>query len=88
MANPISLVFDNQGNLYVGQQRTPYIAEFNSSGQNVANFGPVTTQESGDDWIDLASDECTFYYTTEGNEIFKLQQMHQHPGGPVSTSSP
>ncbi len=74
LANPISLVFDNQGNLYVGQQQTPYIAEFNSSGQNVANFGPVTTQETGDDWVDLASDECTFYYTTEGNEIFRYNK--------------
>ncbi len=74
LANPISLVFDNQGNLYAGQQQTPYIAEFNSSGQNVANFGPVTTQETGDDWIDLASDECTFYYTTEGNEIFRYNK--------------
>ena len=60
------LVFDNTGNLYVGQQNTPYIAEFNSSGQNTANIGPVTTGETGDDWIDLASDQCTFYYTTEG----------------------
>ena len=30
LTNPLSLVFDNQGNLYVGQQGTPYIAEFNS----------------------------------------------------------
>ena len=74
LTNPLSLVFDNQGNLYVGQQGTPYIAEFNASGQNVANYGPLTTQESGDDWIDLASDECTFYYTTEGNEIFKYNK--------------
>ena len=28
LVNPLSLVFDNQGNLYVGQQGTPYIAEF------------------------------------------------------------
>ena len=26
--NPLSLVFDSKGNLYVGQQATPYIAEF------------------------------------------------------------
>ena len=74
LTNPISLVFDNQGNLYVGQQQTPYIAELNSSGQNVANFGPVTTQETGADWVDLASDECTFFYTTEGNEIFRYNK--------------
>ena len=34
----------------------------------------MTTQETGDDWIDLASDECTFYYTTEGNEIFRYNK--------------
>ena len=27
LQNPLSLAFDNQGNLYVGQQATPYIAE-------------------------------------------------------------
>ena len=31
LTNPLSLVFDNQGNLYVGQQGTPYIAEFNAA---------------------------------------------------------
>ena len=69
LTNPLSLVFDNQGNLYVGQQATPYIAEFNPSGQNTANFGPLTTGETGDDWIALNSDECTFYYTTEETDI-------------------
>ncbi len=72
LQNPLSLVFDNSGNLYVGQQNTPYIAELNSSGQNTANIGPVTTGETGDDWIDLASDQCTFYYTTETNLIYRF----------------
>ena len=71
LQNPLSLVFDNTGNLYVGQQNTPYIAEFNSSGQDTANIGPVTTGETGDDWIDLASDQCTFYYTTETNVVYR-----------------
>ena len=74
LTNPLSLVFDNQGNLYVGQQGTPYIAEFNSSGQSIANFGPVTTGETGDDWIALSSDECTFYYTTETNVIYRYNK--------------
>ncbi len=71
LQNPLSLVFDNSGNLYVGQQNTPYIAEFNSSGQAQTPIGPVTTGETGDDWIDLASDQCTFYYTTETNVIYR-----------------
>ncbi len=71
LQNPLSLVFDNSGNLYVGQQNTPYIAEYNSSGQAQTPIGPVTTGETGDDWIDLASDQCTFYYTTETNVIYR-----------------
>ncbi len=74
LTNPLSLVFDNQGNLYVGQQGTPYIAEFNSSGQSVATFGPLTTGETGDDWIALSSDECTFYYTTETDVIYRYNK--------------
>ena len=71
LQNPLSLVFDKWGNLYVGQQNTPNIAEFNSSGQSIGTIGPVQTGETGDDWIDLASDQCTFYYTTETNLIYR-----------------
>ena len=74
LTNPLSLVFDNQGNLYVGQQGTPYIAEFNSSGQSIGNFGPLTTGETGDDWIALSSDQCTFYYTTETDVIYRYDK--------------
>src|ERR1700722_10609466 len=74
LTNPLSLVFDNQGNLYVGQQGTPYIAEFNSSGQSIGKFGPLTTGETGDDWIALSSDECTFYYTTETDVIYRYNK--------------
>ena len=74
LSHPLSLVFDQQGNLYVGQQATPYIAEFDSSGNNVANIGPLTTGETGDDWIDLSSDQCTFFYTTETNVIYRYNK--------------
>ena len=74
LTNPLSLVFDSQGNLYVGQQGTPYIAEFNSSGQNIGNFGPLTTGETGVDWIALSSDQCTFYYTTETDVIYRYNK--------------
>ena len=71
LQNPLSLAFDNQGNLYVGQQTTPYIAEFSKTGQLVQNIGPLATELSGDDWIALGPDECTFYYTTEGTDILR-----------------
>ena len=74
LQNPLSLVFDNQGNLYVGQQTTPYIAEYSPTGQRLPDIGPVQTELYGDDWIDLASDECTFYYTTEGTDILRYNK--------------
>ena len=71
LQNPLSLAFDNQGNLYVGQQTTPYIAEFSKTGQLIQNIGPLATELSGDDWIALAPDECTVYYTTEETDILR-----------------
>jgi hypothetical protein len=86
LSNPDSLVFDNSGNLYVGQQTTPYIAEFSPSGQLLANIGPLNTELFGDDWIDLSSDQCTFYYTSEGTDIYTYnkctgaQGVYNNPG--------
>jgi hypothetical protein len=71
LQNPLSLAFDNQGNLYVGQQTTPYIAEFSKTGQLIQNIGPLATELTGDDWIALAPDECTVYYTTEETDILR-----------------
>src|SRR6202050_818990 len=71
LQNPLSLAFDNQGNLYVGQQTTPYIAEFSKTGQFIQNIGPLATELTGDDWIALAPDECTVYYTTEETDILR-----------------
>ncbi len=85
--DPLSLVFDNAGNLYVGQQSTPYIAEFNSSGVRQPDIGPLQTQLYGDDWIDLAPDEHTFYYTTEGDEILTFNDQ-TNTQGPVFNQVP
>ncbi len=69
LTNPLSLAFDFTGNLYVGQQTTPYIAEFNPGGVRQPDIGPLDTQLYGVDWIALAADECTIYYTTEGTDV-------------------
>ena len=74
LSNPLSLVFDNRGNLYVGQQTTPYIAEFSPSGESLTDIGPLATENAGDDWIDLAPDQCTFYYTSEGTDILRYDK--------------
>ncbi len=80
LSNPISMVFDNQGNMYVGQQTTPYIAEFAPDGTRLTDIGPLQTELYGDDWIDLASDECTFYYTTEGTDILTYNKCTNTQG--------
>jgi hypothetical protein len=78
--NPLSLVFDSQGDLYVGQQSTPYIAEFSPTGQRLPDIGPVQTELFGDDWIDLASDQCTFDYTTESTDILQYNKCTNTQG--------
>ncbi len=62
---PESLVFDSTGNLYVGQASgTTQILKFNSSGTLLASFSPAV-ENTGTDWLDLASDQCTMFYTSE-----------------------
>jgi hypothetical protein len=74
LSNPDSLVFDKNGNLYVGQQTTPYIAVFSPTGQRMKDIGPLSTELFGNDWIDLSADQCTFYYTSEGADIYTYNQ--------------
>ena len=64
-ANPESIVFNRAGQAYVGD-----------AGDNVIHAigGPdfkVAVQNRGADWIDLASNQKTFYYTSEGDEILR-----------------
>jgi hypothetical protein len=81
---PEALVFDSQGNLYVGQQLTPYIAEFAPDGTQIGNYGPLPTELYGVDWLDLSSDQCTIYYTTEGSDIMRYNKCL----GPNGTQEP
>jgi hypothetical protein len=74
LSNPLSLVFDGSGNLYVGQQTAPYVAEFSPSGVRQPDIGPMQTELYGADWIDLAADQCTLYYTTEGTDILRFNK--------------
>lgn len=87
LTNPLSIVFDNVGNVYVGQQTTPYIAEFNSSGARQPDIGPVQTELYGADWIDLAKDQCTFYYTTEGSNIHTFNKCTNSQGPNFNTTA-
>lgn len=68
-ADPESIVFDADGNAYVGQaDGTADVLKFNSSGAFITSFD-VATEERGSDWVDLAADQKTLFYTSEGTSI-------------------
>ena len=65
-ADPESIVLDAAGNFYVGQaDGTRDVLKFDSTGTQVDSFD-VATERRGSDWIDLAADQCTLFYTSEG----------------------
>ena len=68
-ADPESITFDAAGNVYVGQaDGTGAVLKFDASGNPLAQYG-VARDDRGSDWIDLASDQCTLFYTSEGTLV-------------------
>ena len=66
--NPHALAFDAAGNLYVGQADcTGDILKF-AMGQTPTAYA-VAAENRGSFWIDLASDGCTIFYTSEGSDV-------------------
>jgi len=64
-----SIVIDASGNVYVGQpDGTQDILKFDSSGNPLASYD-VPVENRGSDWMDLADDQCTMYYTSEGTTV-------------------
>jgi PKD repeat protein len=69
---PESIVFDNAGNAYVGETGCSHaLLKFDAYG-NLAAAYTVSTEVEGSDWIDLASDQCTIYYTSQGTTVFRF----------------
>lgn len=66
-----SIVFDSEGNFYVGVADGSHdIFKFNSEGTLLDRFD-VARERRGSDWIDLAEDQKTIFYTSEGRRIFR-----------------
>ena len=69
--NPVnneSLVFDNAGNFYVGGAGGNVIRKFSAAGTLLNTF-TVSVGPRGSDWIDLAADQHTLFYTSEGGSV-------------------
>lgn len=65
-----SCVFDSSGNLYVGEDGDTggQLVKVSPDGQVAKTYTPAI-DSSGVDQIDLAADQCTMYYTSEGSGI-------------------
>jgi DNA-binding beta-propeller fold protein YncE len=78
--DPESVTFDAAGNVYIGQADcSQEILEFTSTGGPVTTFSPPT-ENRGTDWIDLAADQCTMFYTSEGVNIHTFNICTNTPG--------
>jgi hypothetical protein len=64
-----SIAINAAGHVFVGQpDGTKHVVEMDAAGTHVADHAPAP-QDRGTDWIDLAADQCTLFYTSEGNLI-------------------
>jgi PKD repeat protein len=83
---PESIVFDNSGNAYVGETGCSHaLLKFDAYG-NLAAAYSVTTEVEGSDWIDLASDQCTIYYTSQGKSVFRFNACTGQQQPPFASS--
>lgn len=68
-SDPESVLFDAKGNAYVGQaDGTARVLKFDPFGNPLAAY-TVVRQDRGSDWIELAADQRTLYYTSESSAI-------------------
>lgn len=68
---PESIIFDADGNAYVGTvDGDNDIRKFDAAGNPLDRYD-VAVERRGTDWIDLAADKCTMYYTSEGARIMR-----------------
>lgn len=66
-----SIVFNLAGNMYVGRADGDRdVRLFTTTGTLLTQFD-VATGPRGSDWIDLAADQQTLFYTSEGRTIFR-----------------
>jgi len=64
--SPESILFNGAGEAYTGEvDGANDIRHFTATGTPIASFD-VAIEDRGADWIDLAADQCTMFYTSEG----------------------
>lgn len=86
--NPESILFNKAGtNVFVGQaDGSDQVLQFDSAGNPVASFAPAS-ESRGTDWIDLSADECTLYYTSEGQFVHSYNVCTNTQSADVNTAA-
>lgn len=86
--SPESIVFDAVGNVYVGAvDGDGDIRTFDAEGNPVAQFD-VELEDRGADWIDLAADQRTMFYTSEGKRILRYDVVSDSQLSDFASSLP
>ena len=68
--HPESCTLDAADNIYVGGPESASIEKFDTSGNLLETFAVESAgRTGGTDWVDLAANQCTVYYTGEGSVI-------------------
>ena len=71
-----SIVQDNDGNYYVGHaDGLRDVIKFSPEGILLDRYD-VATSDRGSDWIDLAADQTTLFYTSEDREVFRYDFLN------------
>ena len=81
-----SCAIDASGNVYVGGAGTR-VLQVRLDGNLVDTFTPVNV-DRGTDWIDLAADQKTMLYASEGNTIYRYDVSTHTQLAPFATGLP
>lgn len=82
---PESIVFDRSGDAFVGQSDcSKALLKLDAYGNLFGGF-TAQTEATGTDWIDLASDRCTIFYTSEGASVLRFNSCSNQQLSPFAT---
>src|SRR5579872_698965 len=71
-SDPESCTVDASNNIYVGEaDGSGTVLKFDTSGNLLASYNPALGGR-GTDWVDLAADQCTLYYTSEDSSVHRF----------------
>jgi hypothetical protein len=81
LGSPESVAFKTNGGYFVGGPSTPVILEFDASDNLVATHAVAPNDGTGGtDWIDVAANQTTLFYASEGRVIKRFDTV----GGQLS----